>query len=50
MRFGNLSEELKNKINALNDLQLLKSLHKQTVTVASLEDFEQLLQPSQEED
>ncbi|HLP91072.1 MAG TPA: transposase [Nostocaceae cyanobacterium] len=48
-RFGDLSEELKNEINVLNDLQLLKSLHKQTVTVASLEDFEQLLQPSQEE-
>lgn len=48
-RFGNLSDKLKNQINALNDLQVLKSLHKQAITIASLEDFEQLLKPSQEE-
>ncbi|HLO86038.1 MAG TPA: hypothetical protein VK203_13670 [Nostocaceae cyanobacterium] len=48
-RFGNLPEQLKNQINVLNDLQMLKSLHKQAITIASLEDFEQLLAPSQGE-
>lgn len=48
-RFENVPEVLKNQINALNDLQLLKSLHKQSVTISSLEDFEKLLTQSQED-
>ncbi|MEA5619015.1 transposase [Cronbergia sp. UHCC 0137] len=43
-RFGNLSDNLKNQINSLKDLDFLKSLVKQAVTVASLENFEELLQ------
>ncbi|MBE9054897.1 transposase [Sphaerospermopsis sp. LEGE 08334] len=47
IRFGNVSDDLKNQINSLEDLQLLKSLHKQAITIASVEDFEQLLVASQ---
>ncbi|MFM7369419.1 MAG: transposase, partial [Sphaerospermopsis kisseleviana] len=47
IRFGNVSDDLKNQINSLEDLQLLKSLHKQAITIASVEDFEQLLASSQ---
>lgn len=46
-RFGNVSDDLKNQINSLEDLQLLKSIFKQAITIASVEDFEHLLVSSQ---
>ena len=43
MRFNNVSAELKDRINSLDDLQWLKHLHKQSITIPLLEEFQQLL-------
>ena len=46
-RFASVPENMKNQINALDDLALLKSLVKQAVIIVSLEEFQQLLISSQ---
>lgn len=43
IRFSNVSAELKDRINSLDDLQWLKHLHKQSITSPLLEEFQQLL-------
>ena len=42
-RFSALPDALSQRINAINDLSLLKHLHKQTITISSLGDFVQML-------
>jgi hypothetical protein len=48
-RFSVVPDALSQRINSLNDLALLKQLHKQTITVPSLEDFVQMLTKTQGE-
>lgn len=42
-RFSGMPNTLSQTINAINDLVLLKRLHKQTITVKSVEKFIQML-------
>ncbi|MCL1476005.1 hypothetical protein [Argonema antarcticum] len=44
-----MSDTLFQRINAINDLTLLKRLHKQTITVTSVEEFLQMLAAAQPE-
>lgn len=48
-RFSSLPDALSQRINAINDLDLLKRLHKQAITVTSVEKVVQILTESQEE-
>lgn len=48
-RFSAVPDTLSQTINAINDLALLKRLHKQTITVTSVEDFIQMLAETQPE-
>ncbi|MFB2893416.1 transposase [Aerosakkonemataceae cyanobacterium BLCC-F50] len=48
-RFSSLPDDLSQRINAINDLDLLKRLHKQAITVTSVEKVVQILTESQEE-
>ncbi len=42
-RFGELSSELIERINDLDDLPVLKQLYRQAIVIGSLEEFQQLL-------
>jgi hypothetical protein len=44
-----VSEQLKDQINSLQDLELLKNLCKQAAVITSLANFQQLLTPNQGE-
>jgi hypothetical protein len=46
-RFSSLPNDLSQRINAINDLALLKRLHKQAITVTSVEEVVQILTESQ---
>jgi hypothetical protein len=43
MRFGSLTEQVVGAINQIEDLSLLETLHTSAITIASLEQFQQLL-------
>ncbi len=42
-KFSSIPEELKNTINNLDEITVLKQLLKQIITVSSLEEFQELL-------
>ena len=42
-RFSSVPDTLKNSVFAINDLALLKRLHKRAITVTSVQEFEELL-------
>lgn len=42
-RFETVPQGLSDRINEIDDLALLKSLHKRAITVASVEEFEQVI-------
>ena len=42
-RFSSVPDTLRNSILAINDLALLKRLHKRAITVNSVQEFEELL-------
>ncbi len=44
VRFEELPNELIQKINQIEDLELLKTLHRQAITIGSLDDFQGLLE------
>jgi hypothetical protein len=48
VRFGELPESVVEAVNRLEDITILKQLHRQTISVGSLADFEQLLNPSRD--
>lgn len=45
VRFEELPNELVEKINQIEDLEFLKTLHRQAITIGSLDDFQGLLEP-----
>ncbi len=45
VRFEALPNELVEKINQIEDLELLKTLHRQGITIGSVADFQGLLEP-----
>ena len=44
VRFEALPNELVEKINQIEDLELLKTLHRQAITIGSLDDFQRVLE------
>ena len=42
-RFAGLPPDLSERLNAIEDIALLKRLHKRAITVASVEEFEQVM-------
>ncbi len=46
VRFEVLSSDLIEKINQIEDLELLKTLHRQGITIGSLDEFQELLESS----
>ena len=44
VRFEELPNELIEKINQIEDLELLKTLHRQAITIGSLDDFQRVLE------
>lgn len=46
-RFSTVPDTLKNSIFAIDDLGLLKQLHKRAITIDSVQEFEQLLPEGQ---
>jgi hypothetical protein len=42
-RFGIIPDELSGRIQEIEDLAVLKRLHKQSITIASVEEFERLM-------
>jgi len=43
MRFQEVPPELNEALNNINDLSVLKQLHRQAITVSSIAEFQQLL-------
>lgn len=46
VRFEVLPSDLIEKINQIEDLELLKTLHRQGITIGSLDEFQELLEGS----
>ena len=45
-RFGNIPAAISSRLTEITDLDMLKRLHKQSITIASVGDFERLLNES----
>ncbi|MCT7960641.1 hypothetical protein NG791_08160 [Laspinema sp. D1] len=45
VRFGEVPQSLVEAVNGLEDIATLKQLHRQTISVVSIAEFEQLLNP-----
>ena len=43
VRFGDVPDEFNKILDRIREVELLENLHRQAVTIASLEDFETLL-------
>ncbi|MGL5196926.1 MAG: hypothetical protein ACRC8Y_25330, partial [Chroococcales cyanobacterium] len=48
VRFGEVPQSVVEGVNRLEDITLLKQLHRQSISVGSLAEFEQLLNPSRD--
>ncbi|MCT7964542.1 transposase, partial [Laspinema sp. D1] len=46
VRFGEVPQSVVEAVNRLEDITILKQLHRQTISVGFLAEFEQLLNPS----